>query len=171
MKEKTYTFEQLTVTEGNREAIATAKAVASSLHDAGHNPFVVIGAMGSGKSPLIKALAQESAKRVPGFAGLTRKGADLIKEFTDSVTYGYVADFMEQFVKLDELIIDDFDIVLSYDDEAAKKQIALIMKGLINNGRQVVVAMEAAPENYESPANDELLALLESGTTVVLPEI
>ncbi|MBP9624636.1 MAG: hypothetical protein KBD95_02945, partial [Veillonella sp.] len=84
---------------------------------------------------------------------------------------GYVADFMEQFVKLDELIIDDFDIVLSYDDEAAKKQIALIMKGLINNGRQVVVAMEAAPENYESPANDELLALLESGTTVVLPEI
>lgn len=58
MKEKTYTFEQLTVTEGNREAIATAKAVASSLHDAGHNPFVVIGAMGSGKSPLIKALAQ-----------------------------------------------------------------------------------------------------------------
>lgn len=170
MKEKTYTFEQLTVTEHNRDAITTAKAVASSLHEAGHNPFIVVGAMGSGKSPLIKALAQESAKRIPGFAGLTRKGADLIKEYTDSVTYGYVADFMEQFVKLDELIIDDFDIVLSYDDEAAKKQVALILKGLISHGRQVVIAMEAAPDSYKCPANDELLALLESGTTVVLPE-
>ena len=91
-----------------------------------------------------------------------------MEAYTDSVTYGYVADFMEEFVRIDMLLISEFDYVVREADESVQKGLLRLFEGLVRNNRQVVFTMTQAPETYEALVLPNLAELVGSGAFVVV---
>ena len=65
-----------------------------------------------------------------------------MKEYNDSVTYGEVADYMEEYCKLHLLLVDDVQDIVYSDDEGAKKMFMRLVTGMKAKQRRMAVAFD-----------------------------
>ena len=122
------------------DARHTFDTVATALGAEEHNPLVVVGT--------VEKMENEA--------------------YIDSVTYGYVADFMEEFVRIDMLLVSEFDYVVREADETVQRGLLRLFEGLVRNNRQVVFTMTQEPETYEALVLPALAELVSSGAFVVV---
>ena len=80
-------------------------------------------------------------------------GAQFIKEYNDSVTYGEVADYMEEYCKLHLLLVDDVQDIVYSDDEGAKKMFMRLVLGMKAKARRLVVTFDESFDS-EDRSND-----------------
>ena len=149
------------------DARHTFDTVAAALGADAHNPLVVVGTVAKMEN-VGEIVKRESLDVTPNLVIKEFTGQGLVEAYTDSVTYGYVADFMEEFVRIDMLLISEFDYVVSVADESVQKGLLRLFEGLVRNNRQVVFTMTQAPETYEALVLPNLAELVGSGAFVVV---
>lgn len=148
------------------DARHTFDTVAAALGADAHNPLVV-GTVAKMEN-VGEIVKRESLDVTPNLVIKEFTGQGLVEAYTDSVTYGYVADFMEEFVRIDMLLISEFDYVVREADESVQKGLLRLFEGLVRNNRQVVFTMTQAPETYEALVLPNLAELVGSGAFVVV---
>lgn len=149
------------------DARHTFDTVAAALGADAHNPLVVVGTVAKMEN-VAEIVKRESLDVTPNLVIKEFTGQGLVEAYTDSVTYGYVADFMEEFVRIDMLLISEFDYVVREADESVQKGLLRLFEGLVRNNRQVVFTMTQAPETYETLVLPNLAELVGSGAFVVV---
>ena len=149
------------------DARHTFDTVAAALGADAHNPLVVVGTVAKMEN-VGEIVRRESLDVTPNLVIKEFTGQGLVEAYTDSVTYGYVADFLEEFVRIDMLLISEFDYVVREADESVQKGLLRLFEGLVRNNRQVVFTMTQAPETYEALVLPNLAELVGSGAFVVV---
>lgn len=139
--------------------------VSERLKQVDYNPMILHGAAAH-TSKFLTELATYEADKTANWNIREVTGEQLVKDYTDSVTYGHVADYMESFVKLDRLVVTDFDYVLEKADELEQRFVVRLFDGLIYKMRQVIVTIEDDVIAYEANAIPELIDLLAKATEV-----
>ena len=76
-----------------------------------------------------------------------------MKEYNDSVTYGEVADYMEEYCKLHLLLVDDVQDIVYSDDEGAKKMFMRLVLGMKAKSRRMAVTFDESFDS-EDRSND-----------------
>ena len=133
------TFETFKVTEQNKFAMASALAM-TDFTKCFESVLFVFGQQ--------EAVKQNAAIRVRYVTG-----AQFIKEYNDSVTYGEVADYMEEYCKLHLLLVDDVQDIVYSDDEGAKKMFMRLVLGMKAKARRLVVTFDESFDS-EDRSND-----------------
>ena len=146
------TFEIFKVTEQNKFAMASALAM-TDFTKCFESVLFVFGQSGVGKTHLLKAMEQEAVKQNAAIRVRYVTGAQFIKEYNDSVTYGEVADYMEEYCKLHILLVDDVQDIVYSDDEGAKKMFMRLVLGMKAKARRLVVTFDESFDS-EDRSND-----------------
>ena len=69
------------------------------------------------------------------------------------MTYGEVADYMEEYCKLHLLLVDDVQDIVYSDDEGAKKMFMRLVLGMKAKGRRMAVSFDDTFDS-EDRSND-----------------
>ncbi|WP_251439748.1 DnaA ATPase domain-containing protein [Veillonella intestinalis] len=149
------------------DARHTFDTVAAALGAEEHNPLVVVGTEDR-MAHVGEIVKREALTIEPNLVILEKNGQELVQAYTDSVTYGYVADFMETFVKIDMLLVSEFDYVVREADELSQRALHRLFEALIRNQRQVVFTMTQEPNTYDELALPKLFELVNSGALVIV---
>ncbi len=153
-------FDDFVVGPGSRMAHAAALAVAERLR-LGHNPLVLYGDVGLGKTHLLHAIARECAR--------TRRSALLVtaEEFTNALVAAIRArtteSFREKYRTPDILLVDDIQFFVG--KKSSCEEFVHTLSALCGENRQVVLACDQPPEGL-SALGPRLCSRLGSGLTV-----
>ncbi|WP_298706096.1 DnaA ATPase domain-containing protein [uncultured Veillonella sp.] len=139
--------------------------VSSRLRELDYNPMILHG-KADRTGQFLEQLKVYEADTIANWNIMEITGDILAKEYTDSVTYGHVADFMERFVKIDRLIVTNFDYVLEQADELEQRAIVRIITALRQNMRQIILTIEDDVLAYEANAIQDMIDLLNNATEV-----
>lgn len=139
--------------------------VSERLTQVDYNPMILHG-KAAHTAKFLKELGAYEAEDTKNWNIREVTGEQLVKDYTNSVTYGHVADYMESFVKLDRLVVTDFDYVLEKADVLEQRFVIRLIDGLIYKARQVILTIEDDVIAYESNAIPELIDLLAKATEV-----
>ena len=146
------TFETFNVTEQNKFGMASALAM-TDFTKCFEPVLFLFGQAGVGKTHLLKAMEQEAVKGNPNLRVRYVTGAQFMKEYNDSVTYGEVADYMEEYCKLHLLLVDDVQDIVYSDDEGAKKMFMRLVLGMKAKARRMAVTFDESFDS-EDRSND-----------------
>ena len=146
------TFETFNVTEKNKFGMASALAM-TDFTKCFEPVLFLFGQAGVGKTHLLKAMEQEAVKGNPNLRVRYVTGAQFMKEYNDSVTYGEVADYMEEYCKLHLLLVDDVQDIVYSDDEGAKKMFLRLVLGMKAKARRMAVTFDESFDS-EDRSND-----------------
>ena len=146
------TFETFNVTEQNKFGMASALAM-TDFTKCFEPVLFLFGQAGVGKTHLLKAMEQEAVKGNPNLRVRYVTGAQFMKEYNDSVTYGEVADYMEEYCKLHLLLADDVQDIVYSDDEGAKKMFMRLVLGMKAKARRMAVTFDESFDS-EDRSND-----------------
>ena len=146
------TFETFNVTEKNKFGMASALAM-TDFTKCFEPVLFLFGQAGVGKTHLLKAMEQEAVKGYPNLRVRYVTGAQFMKEYNDSVTYGEVADYMEEYCKLHLLLVDDVQDIVYSDDEGAKKMFMRLVLGMKAKARRMAVTFDESFDS-EDRSND-----------------
>ena len=120
-----------------------AKAVAAA-PGKDYNPLYISGGVGLGKTHLINAIgnaiASSNGKLRAGYTSASRFAAHL----ADAAEHHCVRDFREIYCAWDVLILDDVQFIAGEID--AQEEFFHIFNSLQNEGRQIILAADKAPE-------------------------
>lgn len=145
-------FETFNVTEKNKFGMASALAM-TDFTKCFEPVLFLFGQAGVGKTHLLKAMEQEAVKGNPNLRVRYVTGAQFMKEYNDSVTYGEVADYMEEYCKLHLLLVDDVQDIVYSDDEGAKKMFLRLVLGMKAKARRMAVTFDESFDS-EDRSND-----------------
>ena len=146
------TFETFNVTDKNKFGMASALAM-TDFTKCFEPVLFLFGQSGVGKTHLLKAMEQEVVKGNPNLRVRYVTGAQFMKEYNDSVTYGEVADYMEEYCKLHLLLVDDVQDIVYSDDEGAKKMFMRLVLGMKAKARRMAVTFDESFDS-EDRSND-----------------
>ena len=146
------TFETFNVTEQNKFGMASALAM-TDFTKCFEPVLFLFGQAGVGKTHLLKAMEQEAVKGNPNLRVRYVTGAQFMKEYNDSVTYGEVADYMEEYCKLHLLLVDDVQDIVYSDDEGVKKMFMRLVLGMKAKARRMAVTFDESFDS-EDRSND-----------------
>lgn len=152
------TFDNFKVTEHNKFAFASTLAMTEWGNGFG-SILALHGASKDSKTHLLEAAKSqyESANHQVVFLN----GPDYVKEFNDRVIYGEVADYMEGFVKIDALIVDNVTAIVNSDDAFTVTMFKRLVQGLVSRGSRILVAFDDSFDSEDTTS--ELQNLLTSG--------
>lgn len=187
-----YTFENFVEGDCNKTALRACQTVVENPGSSDLNPLLIYGASGLGKTHLLQSIAAELLQTKPMCKIVYRQAYDFLR---DSAAIGdasyagkaeYARELMQQFkeryAECDVLLIDDIQLI----ERSVKSQerLALLIKLLRSQGKQVVLTCDRHPSTFkklqqgEKPARDSkvpqlsavLLTHLENCVAVGLDE-
>ncbi|HYI10372.1 MAG TPA: DnaA/Hda family protein [Thermoanaerobaculia bacterium] len=137
-----YTFDTFVVTEGSREAFSLAVAVAEN-PGMTHNPLILHGRTGGGKTHLLHSIAHAIRSRRPGANILRISAETFAAQLVAAIrTKGWPA-FERELEAVDVLLLDH--LRLAPDRKSTQEEIFRTMEGLLSRGAQVVAVLEVLP--------------------------
>lgn len=160
-----FTFDNFIVSKKNFFPLASAKEVAR-LEAVTFNPFVICGKNGSGKSHMMKAIANEISKRVETdkiFLG----SIDDIKSIYSVKYSGDNFKARNYFFNMDYIFLDDFQSIRKYDE--LQQEIISIFNNFYENNKQMVFCCNDKLVTYDF-LNPNLKSRLEWGLIVTLKQ-
>jgi len=159
----TYSLDDFVVGSCNRLAFAAAHHVASGC-DRSLNPLVVHGAVGLGKTHLVRGICHEWNRRDPGGA-LYLSGESFTNQFLASLQHHSLDGFRKKFEDIGLLALDDLQFLAS--KPATQDEFLQVYNFLTNLNKQVVLASDSHPMEIER-LRDTLRTRLVSGMMVRL---
>ena len=131
------TFDNFIEGPSNKFAYTVAKEVARNPGKL-NTPFLLHGKSGLGKSHLLSAIAIETKKNFPDFNIMKPSAESFYNEFMKYFENDNVNDFINKYLQVNMLLIDDFDCI--ENDEIAQTTLINILERLIKeNNIQVVI--------------------------------
>lgn len=155
------TFDTFALSEKNRHAHDVALAVSEKPAEV-HNPLVIWGATGTGKTHLLQAIASHTHSLNRWVRTLYAPTYAYRDEFMSSIPDGQ-KEFRRRYRDLDMLLIDDIQDLAG---KAGLEEVFLfILDALLAAGKQVVMTCDVAPEELEIQ-DKRLRRRIMSGLTV-----
>jgi len=152
-----YTFENFVEGECNSTALRACEAVVDNPGDKDMNPLLVYGASGLGKTHLLQAIAARLQNTRPDFKIVYRQAYDFLRDSAaigdatykgdKQLAYELKEKFKETYAQCDVLLIDDIQLL----EKGAKSQerLALLIKMLRSEGKQVVLSCDRHPASFK----------------------
>jgi chromosomal replication initiation ATPase DnaA len=153
-----WTFDSYVPSEGNQTTEDAARATADE-PGARHNPLVIIGAIGVGKSHLLHAIG--NAVSAPGGTAVACLSAE---DFHDAVGGAVAAGQLDQwqarYGRADALLVDDVHLLGGKD--RSQEELVRLIDVLLGHRSQLAFTMNTEPEHIEG-LSDDLMVRLQSG--------
>lgn len=148
-----YTLDGFVVGSNNDLAVSVAKNVIDKPGEK-YNPFFLYGGPGLGKTHLVQAIGNELLQRNSQLKILYIPINHFYTDFINSIRAGKGNEFSAKFMKLDVLIVDDFQMIAKKD----QSQVAFfdIFNDLYQANKQIIVTSDRLPSQIETI--DERLA-------------
>ncbi len=149
-------LDRLVVGGANELAMSAAKRAVES-PGAVYNPLLICGRGGIGKTHLLHAVGQYAMTLEPDLAVHLEGGDMIAHRVTQGVAGGDLAPFIETFVHLDLLLIDEVERLSGMD--RTQEELTRIVGRMADEGRQVVMASVLPPADLPGfiPSFIELL--------------
>ena len=156
-------LEDLVEAAGNQVAIRSAWSVVDQ-PGAAHNPCVVVGGNGCGKTHLLHGIANKLAA-LPNMSVACVGATDLMAELEEARAKGHVAAWRSRYRVTTALLIDD--IHRWTDQGEAAVDLVELFEALLHARAQLVVTSAVPPAKLD--LDRRLAARLEGGLVVTLP--
>ena len=173
----TYTFDTFVVSAATQDAWSAAVAVANDRERA-HNPLLLFGRTGSGKSHLLHAIEHAMRLRRRDANVLHLSAAMFASSILDAFRDDRLEAFQRRLASLDALLLDDFRLLA--DKEATEREVLRQIETLAARGVQVVVTSDepsrlkgahAVEVGYpDGAARAEIARRVAAAQRVTLPE-
>ncbi|TAK96662.1 chromosomal replication initiator protein DnaA, partial [Patescibacteria group bacterium] len=147
-----YTFESFIVGENNELARAACFAVSQNLGRV-YNPLFIYGGVGLGKTHLLQSIGNEVLRHDPTKQIRYMTSERFANELIDSIKNQQIAQFKNEYQKIDLLIIDDVQFLAG--KEKTQNEFFHIFNALYQINKQIVISSDRPPK--EIPTLEERL--------------
>lgn len=130
-------FESFVVSERSQTAFLAAVTVGESPGDA-HNPLLLSGPSGSGKSHLLRAIANSMHSHRPEASIVRTTGHAMATDLAEAIRLHQVEAFQSSLTRVDALLVDDLELRPKRD--RTFRAIVEVLAKVVEAGAQVVVA-------------------------------
>jgi chromosomal replication initiator protein len=154
-----YTFENFVVGPGNRFAHAASFAVAESPARA-YNPLFIYGGVGLGKTHLMHAMGNESAKKSPKTKILYISSEEFTNQLITAIQKRTTPQFRQKYRNLDVLLIDDIHFIAG--KESTQEEFFHTFNSLYDAHKQIVLSSDRSPKEIPT-LEDRLVSRFEWG--------
>jgi chromosomal replication initiator protein len=160
---KSYSFDNYVEGSSNRLARAASYAVAQKPSVTAFNPLMIYGEVGLGKTHLVQAIGNYIESQ-PGNDKLVLycSSEKFTAQFINSIRENNLQDFMNFYMMLDVLIIDDIQFLAG--KEKTQETFFHIFNHLHQSGKQIVMTSDRPPREL-SGMEDRLLSRFKWGLT------
>lgn len=158
-----YSFESFVVDSSNELAYAAAKRVAELGENAGFNPVFIHSNVGMGKTHLMHAIANYSAKHAPKREVIYLSAEKFMHQFLRAIRERNMIDFKDQLRAADVLMIDDFQFIVG--KEASQEELFQTFNAIIESGKQLVISCDRSPADFDA-LPERMKSRLASGLVV-----
>lgn len=138
-----YTFDSFIVGTHNRLAYAAGLAIASE-PGRRHNPFVIYGGVGLGKTHLMQAIAQAILLKNPRTRVLYAPCERFANEFIQAIQTKRTETFKEKYRNVDVLLIDDIQFLSG--KEGTQEEFFHTFNALHQSNRQIILTSDRMPQ-------------------------
>ena len=138
-----FTFDNMDMAS-NRFAHATSMSVIDNVGTM-HNPFMVYGESGTGKSHFLNAMGYEISKKIGQEKIFLTNGVRLSRGVQRYVEEGNAAQLEEFFSSVEVLIIDD--IHLTAVNEHNREVISRLLNRFLQEHKQIIISSKYPPES------------------------
>jgi chromosomal replication initiator protein len=160
-----YTFDNFVEGDCNRLARAAGYAVASKPGITSFNPLMIYGGVGLGKTHLVQAIGNFMKNKAIGKFVLYVSSEKFTSQFINSIKNNSLQDFMNFYMQIDILIIDDVQFLAG--KEKTQETFFHIFNHLHQSGRQIVMTSDRPPRELDG-VEDRLLSRFKWGLTADL---
>lgn len=137
-----HTFEAFVVGTTNRLAYAASQAVVDNPGKV-HNPLVIYGGVGLGKTHLIHAIGNEIKKKHPQLNLLYTSCEDFANEFVGSIQGKKTESFKKKYRSIDVFLVDDIQFLSR--KEGTQEEFFHTFNALHQNNCQIVMTSDKIP--------------------------
>lgn len=144
------TFDKFIVGTGNQFPYAAALAVAENRGEH-YNPLLLCSERAHGKTHLLHAIGNAVLAANPQARVLLTTGEQFVSKVINSIRYQKMAEFREEYRSADFFLFDDLSFIAG--KERTQEEFFLLLRALVEAGKQVVIASSALPNQL--PALEE----------------
>jgi len=150
-----YTLDNFIIGSNNDLAVSVANNIVEQ-PGVKYNPFFLYGGPGLGKTHLVQAIGNAIVEKHPKLRVLYTPVSGFYSEFIKSIrnNRGKGDDFRQKFMKVDVLIIDDFQMIVG--KEQSQVEFFDIFNSLYQANKHIIVTSDRLPDQIKSV--DERLA-------------
>lgn len=137
-----FTFDSFVVGQSNMFAYEMAKKIAA---DPGlHNPFLIYGNSGLGKTHLLYAIYNELKRQNPNSVIIYETAENFLTEFMNCISSKETKPFQNKYRNVDALLIDDIQMIKS--TERTQEEFFHTFNALHQAGKQIVLTSDVTPK-------------------------
>ena len=137
-----FTFDSFVVGQSNMFAYEMAKKIAA---DPGlHNPFLIYGNSGLGKTHLLYAIYNELKRKNPNSIIIYETAENFLTEFMNCLNSKETKPFQNKYRNVDALLIDDIQMIKS--TERTQEEFFHTFNALHQAGKQIVLTSDVTPK-------------------------
>lgn len=148
-----YTLDNFVLGSNNDLAVSVARNIVDSPGEK-YNPFFLYGGPGLGKTHLVQAIGNALLEKNPKLKILYLPTSEFYSGFIKALTAKKTDEYRQKFMKLDVLIIDDFQMIMNKD--ASQVEFFDIFNALYQANKHIIVTSDRLPDQIKSV--DERLA-------------
>ncbi len=150
-----YTLDNFIIGSNNDLAVSVANNIVEQPGEK-YNPFFLYGGPGLGKTHLVQAIGNAIVEKHPKLRVLYIPVSSFYSEFIKSIrnNRGKGDEFRQKFMKVDVLIIDDFQMIVG--KEQSQVEFFDIFNSLYQANKHIIVTSDRLPDQIKSV--DERLA-------------
>lgn len=156
-----YTFDNFIVGSSNKFAHAAALAVANN--PTAYNPLLLYGSSGTGKTHLMKAIANRVKQRNPNANVVFVKGEMFTNELIESINKKTTAKFKEKYRNADILLLDDVQFIAG--KETTQEEFFHTFNALYDAHKQIILTSDRPPRDIQK-LEERILTRFEGGLIV-----
>ncbi len=142
-----YTFDNFVEGRSNQLARAAAWHAAQKPGDRAHNPLLLYGGTGLGKTHLMFAAGNEMRRLNPGARVLYLRSNDFYNAFFRSLQEKTADQFKRQFQQIDALLIDDIQFFAGKD--RTQEEFFHTFNALFDGRQQIIMTCDRYPREVE----------------------
>jgi chromosomal replication initiator protein len=160
-----YTFDNFIAGSCNQDARNHALSIAGHPTKITHNPFVIYGKTGLGKSHLLQAVMRKIRDNHPGYKILNIPSETFCAKLVDATRNQRQSSFLKYFSRHDMFILED----LNYFEgkPVTQRFLKTVMDRFLKHGKQIILSISLNP--YEIKEMDSgLLSRISKGMLVEL---
>lgn len=134
-----FTFENIVVGDANRAAYTAAEA-AGDFPGTSHNPLLIYGDVGHGKTHLLCAIGNRASANDPIRRIAWIPASELEMELTEAIERNQVKEFRGKYQRADVLLLDDIQFLAQR--RGVQQEFAKLFNLLCSQGRQIAVTSD-----------------------------
>ena len=142
-----YTFDNFVEGRSNQLGFAAARQAAQKPGDRSHNPLLLYGGTGLGKTHLMFAAGNEMRRQNPGARVLYLRSEQFFSAMTKALIEKSMDQFKRRFQQVDALLIDDIQFFAGKD--RTQEEFFHTFNALFDTKQQIILTCDRYPREVE----------------------